>query len=294
MRSDTHNINGLLAYKLLTTESINLQEVTGASDTNFYIGIRVYIRHIDESETEITTGTSVAIAHIGSGIDGVYTIFASWDCPETALVLSDAIKIDVRCLCGLAWDEGVAVTIATFITEQLGATQLDANTWTVYYRIRRDRTDIFPPYGVYVYDYYFRFGVSGDDSYITGFKWISGVTKSWHNIATWDFNLTARSWLSISTWDFNLSAMQWKNIVTWTFDLVTRHWNNIAEWTFQTITRSWKNIINWNFDILTLGWHTIAYWIFRVSTTNIPILFMAILFVAGVVLLIFILSKRKD
>lgn len=174
MRSDQHTINGLLAYILGLLESSNLVEVAGSADTDFYIGIRVYIRHVDESETEVTSGT-VAIAHIASGVDWTGTISHTWDCPETGpLASDDAIKIEVRCLCGAFWDEEVAVTIATFITERLGATQLDANTWTVYYRLRRDRTYIgTPPYGFYIYEYYFRFGIDGDDSYITGFKWTS-------------------------------------------------------------------------------------------------------------------------
>jgi len=269
MRSDTHTINGLLE---------------GASDTDFYIGIRVYIRHVDESETEITDGTSVAIAHIGSGVDGIYTISASWDCPETALASTDAIKVDVRCLCGVAWDEEVAVTIATFITEQLVATQLDANEWTVYYRIRRDHYTIgSPPFQLDFYDYYFRFGIDGDDSYITGFKWTSGVTKSWHNISTWNFNLTTRKWLDVSSWNFNVSSRQWLNvaswtfnlttmawhtIATWSFDLISKAWNNIAQWSFQTITRTWQNIIQWEFSLISLGWHTITYWTFQIPNFN--------------------------
>ena len=176
MRSDKHTINGLEAYVLGVAESSSLAELSGctvdSSGQYFMIGIRVYIRHEDGSETEITPGETVAIYSLGTGADWTGTVSASWDCPETSLNATDAIKIDVRCMCGTAWSESSAKTIATFITEQLDASKLNASTWTVYYRLRRDRVT---EWGITWWDYYFRFGVAGDDSYIEGFSYTSAV-----------------------------------------------------------------------------------------------------------------------
>jgi len=177
MRSDQHTINTLTAYKLLTSESASLIELTGCtvdeSPQYFYIGIRIYILHADGSETEVTTGTSVAIAPLGTGADTTTTTNMTWtDSQDRNLVSSDAIKIVVKCCCGLAWNEDAAVTLATFVTEQLGANKLNQNQWTVYYRVRRDRVYYKP---LTWWDYYFRRGIAGDDSYITGFKWTAAV-----------------------------------------------------------------------------------------------------------------------
>ena len=174
MRSDKHTVNGLEAYILGTTESASLEEVTGCtvdkSTESFHIGIRVYIRHADGSETEVTPGSTVAIAELPTGADTTTTISGTWDCPDTSLSDTDAIVVRVRCVCGTGWTEGAATTIAEFITEQLGATKLDASTWTVYYRVRRD--EVYNPIlKIYYWDYYFRFGISGDDSYIEGFSY---------------------------------------------------------------------------------------------------------------------------
>ena len=172
MRSDQHTINGLTAYRLGAAESTSLKEVYGSGDTQFIIGIRVYVRHEDGSEEEVTPGESVARTNVSAGADWTGTVYADWNCPQTSLQPTDAVKIDVRCMTGASWSESAATTIATFITEQLGASSLDASTWTVHYRIRRDR---FRLYGMYFYDYYFRFGMAGDDSYIEGFSYTSAV-----------------------------------------------------------------------------------------------------------------------
>jgi len=176
MRSDQHTVNNLTAYILGTAQSNTLEEVSCCTVTQsryyFYIGIRVYVVHADGSEEEITPGESVARAPMGTGADYTGMISATWDCPETDLEPTDAIKIDVRTICGPAWDESSASTHATFITEQLGATKLDASTWTVYYRVRRDQVTVgTPPYQITYWSYYFRFGISGDDSRIEGFSY---------------------------------------------------------------------------------------------------------------------------
>ena len=187
MRSDQHTVNGLTAYKLDTVNSASLKEISGCSvDTRthyFHIGIRVFIVHPDGSEDEVTDGTAVAIAPVGTGSDITTTTCNTWDCPERLLYTEDAIKIVVECMCGYSWSESSAVVLATFVTEQLGAVRLNASTWHVCYRIRRDQVYEF---GFRWWHYYFRFGRDADASYIENFSYSvpAGVTHKLARLAT--------------------------------------------------------------------------------------------------------------
>jgi len=135
------------------------------------------------------------------------------------------------------------------------------------------------------------------------------TTRAWLTASTWNFNLSARQWLDVALWTFNLTIMQWQNIATWgmnlttmawhtiatwTFNLITKAWNNITQWTFQVISKTWHNIINWNFDLISLGWHAIAHLVFQISTTNIPILFIGLLFFCALIFTALLLAKRKN
>ena len=314
-RSDQHTINGLTAYILGTAESNTLEEVSGCTVTEsgneFMLGIRVYIRHANGSETEITPGETVAIVDLTTGADYTTILSGAWNCSETMLENTDAIKIDVRYCCGQIWSESSASTIATFITEQLGASQLDDATWTVYYSIRRDRVTVgSPPWQITYWSYYFRFGTASDNSRIEGFSYTGGggVTKEWHDITTWTFNVATRKWFDVASWNLNISAMQWNDIATWSFTVLTRIWHNIATyvfnltvmawhnlatWTFNVITKTWNAIAEWTWNLVTHGWHTISYWILTVSTTNIPILLMGIIFTASILFLVIGLGLKK-
>ena len=153
---------------------------------------------------------------------------------------------------------------------------------------------------------------------------ISGV-EEWHNVVSWNFDLTTRQWLTASTWNFNLSIMQWNDVVawsfnlttmawqnianwtfnmttmawhtvtTWTFNLISKGWNNIAQWTFQTITKTWHNIINWNFDLISLGWHTITYWTITLTQTIRATSYVLLVLFAAIILLplLFAIKNRK-
>jgi len=129
MRGDQHTVNGLLAYILGTAQSDIARSYTGsyADLVSASWGIRVWVRHSDGSMEEVTGGSPVAIVTRtgpGSGIQS-----NTWSCPETSLVATDAIQIRVY----MRFGTGTWVTMANWLTEQLGATQLDAITWTVYY-----------------------------------------------------------------------------------------------------------------------------------------------------------------
>lgn len=165
-RSDTHAINNLTAYQLKTTNTDASLEafITSVEAGTLYIGIRVWKRNSAGDETEITGGSAVAVASIAVGVSGYFQINATWNCPQTSLGTTDAIVVRVYA------DVGVTpptTLIREFITEQIGATQLDATTWTVYYWIRRIRITVPVTY----YEFYYVHGSSSYNSRITNFSW---------------------------------------------------------------------------------------------------------------------------
>jgi hypothetical protein len=134
-RGDTHTINGLTAYKLLTTQStIPECTVMNTYSGNFlithYLGIRAWKRASNGSETEI--GTAGTIKAIASGFDSGL-ISGSWSVPATALDPTDAIVVRVY---GDFFTPPTTL-LKTFITERLGTSGLRDATWTVYYYLER-------------------------------------------------------------------------------------------------------------------------------------------------------------
>jgi len=164
MRGDTHTVNGLLAYKLLTTQSAIAREVTFSSmhDLAGTWGIRVWKRTSAGVETEITAGTPVAT--VSRTTDGYGMQSNTWTCPLTAMNPTDAIVVRVYTEC-----DGWKLT-ATFITEQLGADTLDNALWRVYYYTKR-YTNLMT--GRYYYTFYW--GINTRplpyDSRMTNFTW---------------------------------------------------------------------------------------------------------------------------
>ncbi len=166
-RNDTDTINGLLAYLLKTLNTTSALEFYIGDNTTAYVGIRVWKRTSDGTETEITSGSAVAIASLASGISAYVQKSATWDCPQTSLASTDAIIVRIY---GDVNSTPPTTLMRTFITEQMGATQLDAATWTVYYWIRRIR--IFDGEG-YVYGFWYVHGSDTRNSRIANFSWSS-------------------------------------------------------------------------------------------------------------------------
>jgi hypothetical protein len=168
MRSDSHVINGLDALKLLTSNTSSMVDGTTAASGNLtlYWGIRVWVRHADESEDEITSGTPVAQvsrAAVGSGMQS-----NTWDCPETALNNTDAIVVRVYIKFSDWWLAGF------FITNQAqnwdSPTQLDSATWTVHYHTERTYDSKLNMTGGH-----FRYGhVDTHNSRIENYTWSEG------------------------------------------------------------------------------------------------------------------------
>jgi len=147
---------GITIRKLLATNSA-VDESRGILN-GARIGIRVWKSDASDTETEITAGTPVAtVVYTDDGEDS-----ATWACPVTALVATDKIVVRVYMtkLTPISW--GV---IQHFITEALGASSLDAATWTVYYELVKSGFSLNFCYG----------NVDPYDSRITNFTWTPAV-----------------------------------------------------------------------------------------------------------------------
>lgn len=129
MRGDLWTINGLYGFKLQTVQSATgqLVLVSYSGDVTGYWGSRVWKRASNGTETEITSGDAVAVVSRNS--DGAGLQSATWNCPETSLASTDAIVVRVY----MDTSNPPATLRREFVTEQLGASKLDAETWTFYY-----------------------------------------------------------------------------------------------------------------------------------------------------------------
>jgi hypothetical protein len=126
-RGEQQTVNGRTAYKLGNSNS----------DVDFWYGgekspgglsivsycSSVYIQHDDGTDTMIGKGVAFAMRNTaGQGYQS-----ATWNCPEISLRPTDAIYIQ-----DYIWDVFGSNIMGEryFITEQLGATKLNAATWT--------------------------------------------------------------------------------------------------------------------------------------------------------------------
>ena len=131
MRSDIQTVNGLNAYKLNIPESTSYTYNTqSGSGYGASWGIRAWVRHSNGTEQEISldaqTGTPKAVVSRGSGSgvqSGTVTV------AQTGLQLTDSLVVRVYVQVG----ESDWTLCATFTTEQVQTTTLQAATWTVYY-----------------------------------------------------------------------------------------------------------------------------------------------------------------
>jgi hypothetical protein len=187
MRSDSWTVNGLSAYKLGTSQtgtagSVKIMDLIPV--TTIYLGIRVWIRSASGTETEVTSGSAVAVASSSS----TALISATWSCPSKTLASTDCIVIRVY-----AGDSSPPMNLeATFVTEQLGASSLDSATWTVYYYLYRVAQ------GGGNYAYYYRWDTSTYNSRITNFAWTAGTPPAEER--TFSFTETVSPSTALTIW----------------------------------------------------------------------------------------------
>ncbi|MFX0173733.1 MAG: archaellin/type IV pilin N-terminal domain-containing protein [Candidatus Hodarchaeota archaeon] len=145
-----------------TTNGQEIQEVqTGLYRPSVTWGIRVFIRHSNGTETEITPGSWVNTVTKSTEIGNIQSS-NTWQVPETDLDPTDAIVIRVYVeIQGYSRRELVA-----FKTEELGAIKLKSSYWTVYYWTRID----YQQFGFRTRSY-FGFGDSTYNSHITNIQY---------------------------------------------------------------------------------------------------------------------------
>lgn len=167
MHRETWTVNGLSAKKLTTTypSSSHSWYFTDYYARDTYWGIRVWKRNQNGDEFEITDGTPVAIFGVPYS-QGTHSGSETWNCPETNLESSDAIVVRtyVSKDGGRTWEE-----CDTFITEQLGASKLEAQTWTVHYMVEIKR--VVPLVYYYLHYTIYQFGEYVATTYIDNFAW---------------------------------------------------------------------------------------------------------------------------
>lgn len=151
MRSDQHTVNNATMYKLMETHTGNWN-ITSKSALDpedewvGYWGVRVWRRSSNGSESEISSGSPVAVVSRSSSGQGLQS--ANWTCPSTNLSSTDSIVVRVY----YKFDVGSYTLCAEFSTVQLNATSLTSQTWTVYYYTQRSHNS--QQHKTYIYYYW--------------------------------------------------------------------------------------------------------------------------------------------
>lgn len=205
-RSDTHTVNNVTGYILDTTNSSSNDNIDsgakiGASpgppgqDMGYYYVSSISIIHADGSETSLDSGTLAQTTHGPTYNEDSQTVeSATWGCPSTSLLSTDAIKI-VWATYGLNGRIGYTPNwpqTRIWISNQLGWSKLNSATWTLYryYRFYALTEGLVnPPYyygqRVETWIYY------GDSTYTT---YIAGIDYS----ADVNLNVVVQNLTSVS------------------------------------------------------------------------------------------------
>ena len=163
MRSDSHTVNGLTAYKLLTTNTTTstYKQISESGEYSPRWYTYVYKRASDG------TTTFIASCYVRRTTDGEGLQSCTIDIPETSMAPTDAVQVRVRMLIYSVQ------TNVYFITEQLGAGKLDAATWTSYLYTYRDVMAPGTPFATTYARFYW--GNSTYNSRIENFSWTEYV-----------------------------------------------------------------------------------------------------------------------
>jgi len=291
MRSDQQTINGLTAYILGTTQSETsaYKGVINEILYTAYFGIQVWKRAADGTETEITDGTPQAVVSGAPTTEGIKS--NTWECPQTSLIDTDAIVVRVYRKLG----SGSWLLLQIFITEQLGGTQLDGVTWTVYYYLR-----LYYSWGNYYYRIYF--GTSTYNSRITNFQWSTAPAEAWHTAETWLLNLHTLKWFTTEMWRLNLHNYFWSRSEIWQTLVHAPTWLLGETWRINLHNYSWFLIETWKISLRGYTWFLVEIWQY---ITEIPIYFPTIhhvniyptllfFLVAIFISIMFLIRKRRQ
>jgi hypothetical protein len=133
------------------------------------VGIRVWGIKADETEEEITAGSTVAKV---TGPSTTVTLSATWNCPSTTQYVAYFIIVYRGTEVLRTADLGSGGLPLLFMTEDLNASLL-SSTWTVYYAFY---------YSAILDQTFFRFGTTTYNSRIAPFTWAVPVVGQYYFI----------------------------------------------------------------------------------------------------------------
>jgi hypothetical protein len=206
LTSTSITANGLTSKQLSTAESTTTVQggigVTGGTSPPIYVGIRVYKRTSAGTETEITT-TYVAQANLGTGLTATYTP------PGTSLAYTDSIIIRVYFYRSSGWTGAMD----TWQTGPLGASYLNATTWTITYAY----TYYSLNYNTGVTTFYLYYGSSSYPTRIANFVYTPITTRFSNNIGA-DVGTTPVVSINVINYaQSSLPYLMWTQTMTYTF-----------------------------------------------------------------------------
>lgn len=124
-RDDSHTVNtvtGFIIDNIPSSSNDNMSIVTSASGPYTWKST-ISVLHVDGTEEVLDTDVAVCTrSSTGSGLQS-----ATWSCPQTELVTTDAIKIVEKIYDG----SNSLLDSTTFISSQLNWNELSAATWTL-------------------------------------------------------------------------------------------------------------------------------------------------------------------
>jgi hypothetical protein len=140
----THVVNTVTGYILSETQGSTPTYISVSSLSYDYIHeytktyFDIYVLHAKGTVTQI--GDDVAVdtySNLAFNFDYEAQRSATWDCPETSLVETDALLFVLNLQLKCAYQYGhLYPTSVAFVTGQLGWTKLYASTWTLYRYIK--------------------------------------------------------------------------------------------------------------------------------------------------------------
>lgn len=171
LRNAGHTVNGLTANELLITNTATATLcylADGPGDPGAITNFDVIKR--GSGGAEIVIGSAVASAATTAEGGGPGLVSATWACPETALVSSNAVKVVAR----ISHIGNGTSTTLNFITNQAaawdtGVNKLTAATWTFHRWTIKFTTEDFFESDIY-------YGSAAYPSRITNFSWDVGST----------------------------------------------------------------------------------------------------------------------
>jgi len=176
VRTDTTTVgsNTYNNFGLVNSDTSSFVQGVTESDRYYtvYFGIRIFKVASDGTETEITSGSPVAVVFRDTNGSGIR--IADYSFPGATLATTDRLCIKYYIDSGGGWEEKLKV-----VTDSLGVTSLPAGTWRVSYYTYRNTAAV----GDYLYTIgRIYFGADYDTSILTvqngSIKFADGTTKT--------------------------------------------------------------------------------------------------------------------